>query len=346
MKGNSYLEAGVDTNAADKTVELIGHEARSTYVPGVLAGVGPFSGLFELKGYKEPVISSSTDGVGTKLLVAIALGRRRSIGIDLVHLCVNDVITSGAQPLFFLDYIAAGVLVPEQVVEVVKGIAEACRGVGCALVGGETAEMPGVYRAGHFDLAGFVVGVVERSDLIDGTAIEKGDVLVGIPSSGIHTNGLSLARKVFGVGISEDDEGRAREREILEQWYPQLGRTLGDELLEPHRSYWPLLKPHLPLIKGMAHISGGGLVGNVPRVLPKGLAASFARGSWSVPPIFSLIQERGRIPQPEMYRTFNMGIGMVLVCTAADAGVICHEIPGASRIGEVVEEKDGRTEFV
>ncbi len=346
MEGKSYLEAGVDIKAGERVVDLIAADARSTYGPGVLAGVGPFSGLFELKGYQEPVIASSTDGVGTKLLIAIAMGRHRSVGADLVSLCVNDIITCGAQPLFFLDYIATGKLVPEQVAEVVKGIADGCRSVGCALIGGETAEMPGVYRSRHYDLAGFVVGVVEKSAIIDGTAISRGDALVGIPSSGVHTNGLSLARRVFQVGVAEDEEGWARERLILDQEYPELGRSLGEELLEPHRCYWPLLRPYLSMIKGMAHISGGGLVENVPRVLPKGLAARFYRGSWDTPPVFALIQELGQVSEAEMYRTFNMGVGMALVCAPTDAREICQRIPGAVQVGEVVVERDGRVEFI
>ena len=346
MDGKSYLEAGVDIKAGERVVDLIAADARSTYGPGVLAGVGPFSGLFELKDYEQPVLASSTDGVGTKLLVAIAMNRRRSIGTDLVTLCVNDIITCGARPLLFLDYIATGKLIPEHVAEIVGGIGDACRGVGCALIGGETAEMPGVYRGSHYDLAGFVVGVVEKSSIIDGSSIVKGDALVGIPSSGIHTNGLSLARKVFDVGMAEDQEGVERERRLLEEEYPQLGRKLGEELLEPHRSYWPLLRPYLALIRGMAHISGGGLVENVPRILPEGLAARFYKGSWSILPVFSLIQERGRVSDAEMYRTFNMGIGMVLVCTPPDVREICQRIPGAKEIGEVVGQKEGRVEFV
>lgn len=341
----TYREAGVDIAAADRTVSLIKKAARATQGPAVLGGIGAFSSLFELKGYREPVLAASCDGVGTKLMVAIAAGRYRTIGGDLVNLCINDIITSGAEPLFFLDYYATGKLQPEVVAEVVQGMVEACRVAGCALVGGETAEMPGLYRTGDFDLAGFVVGVVEKDSIIDGASIKEGDVLVGIPSSGLHTNGFSLVRKVFGVGLAEDEEGRARERELLDRQYPELGRTLGEELLQPHRCYWPLLKPHLSVIRGVAHITGGGLVDNVPRMLPEGLAARFDKGSWPVPLIFSLIQQRG-VSEAEMRRTFNMGLGMVLACEAGDADHLCREIPGAVRVGEVVKRTDGGVEFV
>jgi len=293
--------------------------------------VGFFGGLFEFKGYQQPVLVSSVDGVGTKLKLALALGKHDTVGIDIVNHCVNDILTCGAEPLFFLDYIAAGRLNPEQVGEVAKGLASACREVGCALIGGETAEMPGLYTGEDYDLAGFIIGVVEKSRIIQGKKIAAGDTIIGLPSSGLHTNGYSLARKIFGETSS-----------ALNTVYPELGRTLGEALLEPHRSYYNQLKPLLPLIKGLAHITGGGLIGNVPRVLPDGLTASFDSRSWSVPPIFNLIQQRGNVDREEMYQVFNMGIGMVIICSKDNVDHFTQMLPEAKVIGEVIKQKGAR----
>ncbi len=306
---------------------MIGKHARSTFRPGVLGGLGFFGGLFELKGYRQPVLVSSVDGVGTKLKIAVAMGRHDTIGVDLVNHCVNDIFTCGAEPLFFLDYIAMGKLVAEQVEDVVRGLAQACREVGCALIGGETAEMPGLYAGEDYDLAGFIIGAVEKENVITGETIANGDAIIGLPSSGLHTNGYSLARKIFGDTPS-----------ALNTRYAELGRTLGEELLEPHRCYYHQLKPLLPLIKGMAHITGGGLMDNVPRVLPQGLAAQFHSRKWDIPPIFQLIQQRGKVDRQEMYRVFNMGIGMALICEPANVNQLTEALPEAKAIGEVVKQ--------
>jgi phosphoribosylformylglycinamidine cyclo-ligase len=322
-------------------VELIKRKARATFRSEVLTDIGAFAGLFQLSGYKEPVLVSSVDGVGTKVKIAIALDRHDTIGIDLVNHCVNDIFTCGAEPLFFLDYIATGKLVPEQVESMVSGLSRACSDVGCALIGGETAEMPGLYAMGDYDLVGFILGAVERRNILDNRSIEAGDAILGLPSSGLHTNGYSLVRKTFSV-----------ERSTLNTFYPELGRTLGEELLEPHRCYYPLLKPLLscgigrgreereePIIKGMAHITGGGLIANVARILPPGVAALFRSNAWSVLPIFHLIQEHGGVEQGEMYRVFNMGIGMVLICSLGRVEEIIASAPEARLIGEVVRRR-------
>jgi len=271
---------------------------------------------------------SSVDGVGTKLRIASALAKHNTIGIDIVNHCVNDILTCGAEPLFFLDYIAMGKLVPEQVEAVAQGLAQACHEVGCALIGGETAEMPGLYAGEDYDLVGFIIGVVEKKKIIMGKAIVVGDTIIGLPSSGLHTNGYSLVRKLFGETPS-----------ALNTHYPELGRTLGEELLEPHRCYYHQLKPLLPIIKGMAHITGGGLIGNVPRILPQGMAAQFHTRAWTMPPIFQLIQQRGNVDRDEMYRVFNMGIGMVVICSPKDVGQLIKALPEAHIIGEVVKQK-------
>jgi phosphoribosylformylglycinamidine cyclo-ligase len=284
--------------------------------------VGFFGGLFEFKGYKEPVLVSSVDGVGTKLKLASALGKHGTVGIDIVNHCVNDILTCGAEPLFFLDYIAAGKLMPEQVEAIAKGLASACREVGCALIGGETAEMPGVYTGEDYDLVGFIIGVVEKEKLIQGKKITAGDAIIGLSSSGLHTNGYSLVRNIFGETAS-----------VLNTHYPELGRTLGEELLEPHRSYYNQLKLLLSVIKGLAHITGGGLIGNVPRVLPEGLAAKFNS---------QLIQERGNVDRDEMYKVFNMGIGMVIICSTNSIANITKALPEAKVIGEVIKQQGAR----
>ncbi|MFC2007710.1 phosphoribosylformylglycinamidine cyclo-ligase [Chloroflexota bacterium] len=323
----SYANAGVSIDVARKVTELIGKHARTTLRPEVLSGVGFFGGLFEFKGYQQPVLVSSTDSVGTKLKIANALAVHDTIGIDIVNHCVNDILTSGAQPLFFLDYIGIGRLEPEKVEAIAEGVVRACREVGCALIGGETAEMPSIYAGEDYDLVGFIVGVVEKDRIIMGKTIVAGDVIIGLPSSGLHTNGYSLVRKILG-----------NTPQALNTRYPELGRTLGEELLEPHRCYYNQLKPVLPLIKGLAHITGGGLVDNVPRVLPVGVAVQFHSRNWTVPPIFRLIQQRGNVDRDEMYRVFNMGIGMVLICAAETVNQLTEALPEVCVIGEVVEQ--------
>ena len=322
-----YADAGVDIDAAARVKHAIKGYARSTFQPGVLSEVGFFGGLFEVRNYRQPVLVSSADGVGTKLKIASALGKHDTVGIDLVNHCVNDILTCGADPLFFLDYIAMGKLVPEQVEGIVQGLAAACQAVGCSLIGGETAEMPGVYPPGEYDLVGFIVGGVEKKAIIDGRTIKAGDVILGLPSSGLHTNGYSLVRRIFGV-----------EPSALNTYYPELGRTLGEALLEPHRCYYPWLKPVLPSIKGMAHITGGGLLDNIPRVLPEGLMAHLQADSWTVPAIFNLIKKQGKVSQQEMYRVFNMGIGMVVICSPQDADSLRQAIPAAWVAGRVTEQ--------
>jgi len=322
---HTYAAAGVDIDAAARAKALIGKQAKTTHRPEVLSGIGFFGGLFELKGYEQPVLVSSVDGVGTKLKIAAAMGKHDTIGIDLVNHCVNDILTSGAEPLFFLDYIAMGKLAPEQVAAIATGLAQACREVGCALIGGETAEMPGLYAGEDYDLVGFIIGVVEKRKIIRGLTIKAGDAVIGLPSSGLHTNGYSLVRKVFDA-----DDFKKR--------FSELGRTLGEELLEPHRCYYHQLKPLLSRIKGMAHITGGGLVDNIPRVLPEGVGVRLGRKTWMVPPVFKLIQDRGNVDAAEMYRVFNMGIGMVLICAPDDVSELMGKFPEARVIGEVAKQ--------
>jgi len=322
----AYAAAGVNIALAAKAKELIRKHARSTLRPEVLTDLGFFGGLFEFKGFNQPVLVSSVDGVGTKLKIASALAKHDTIGIDLVNHCVNDILTCGAEPLFFLDYIAMGKLVPEQVEAIAQGLAGACREVGCALIGGETAEMPGLYAGEDYDLVGFIIGVVEKEKIVMGKNISVGDTVIGLPSSGLHTNGYSLVRKLFGVNQ-------------LENYYPELARTLGEELLEPHRCYYHQLKPLLPLIKGMAHITGGGLIDNVPRVLPQGMAAQLRRRAWTIPPIFQLIQKQGNVARNEMFHVFNMGIGMVIICSPDNVDQLTGQLPEAKVIGKVVEQK-------
>ena len=328
--GHSYKAAGVDLDASRRVKQRIGSIAAQTYGPEVLSGVGGFGAMYALSGYREPVLVSSTDPVGTKLKVA-AMGRFDSIGTDLVNACINDIIVCGARPLFFLDYIATSRLEPDVVEALVAGIAAACREAGCALIGGETSEMPGVFRDGSFDVSGFVVGAVEKSDIIDGSSVREGDVLLGIPSNGLHTNGYSLARHVFGL---DDDPSPLYEHR------PELGQTLGEALLTPHPAYYHVLRPALSLLKAIAHITGGGLFENVPRVLPDGLGARFDRTTWQAPPIFAAIQARGEIPNDEMFRVFNMGLGMVIVCDPSKADDVIEEIPSALVVGRITEVAD------
>ncbi len=290
----------------------------------MLAGPGLFGGLFELKGFKNPVLVSSMDGVGTKLKLAVTLDSYDSVGMDIVNHSVNDILTCGAEPLFFLDYLAMGRLLPEKVKAVVKGLSTACQQVGCALIGGETAEMPGLYSGNDFDLVGTIIGAVEKDHIIDGRNIVPGDIILGLTSSGLHTNGYSLARKVLG-----------ESKQALDTFSPEIGQTLGQALLVPHRCYFKEIQPLLPLIKGLAHITGGGFPGNVPRIMPEGVTARFDTGSWAVPPIFKLIQQKGSIKRDEMYRVFNMGIGMVIIASADNAKGIVQELPESKIIGKI-----------
>ncbi len=326
---HTYDRAGVDIAAATRAKELIKPLARATRRPGVIGDIGFFGGLFQVQGYRDPVLVSSTDSVGTKVVLANQMGRLETIGVDLVNHCVNDIAVAGADPLFFLDYIGLGKLVPEETEQIVRGVAEACKAAGCALIGGETAELPGLYRPGNFDLVGFVVGAVEKDAIIDGSGIQIGDAVLGIPSNGLHTNGYSLARRVFGT----DENAGA-----LDAFHEDLGRTLGEALLEPHRAYYPMIKPALPYVRGMAHITGGGLVDNIPRILPDGVAAQLDRSTWEVPPIFRLIQRRGGVPQDEMDRVFNMGIGLVIVAGPEEAQEVIGLVPEASLIGMIVPQ--------
>ncbi|MGB4978266.1 MAG: phosphoribosylformylglycinamidine cyclo-ligase, partial [Anaerolineae bacterium] len=309
----TYREAGVDIEAGNRAVALMRAAVQATYTPAVLAGIGAFGGLFDaaaLQTMTAPVLVASTDGVGTKVKVAAQMQRFDTIGADLVNHCVNDILVQGGRPLFFLDYIAASRLAPAKVAAVVTGMADACRAVGCVLLGGETAEMPGVYQAGEFDVAGTIVGVVERSRIVDGRDVQVGDVLMGLLSNGLHTNGFSLARRVL-AGLD---------------WaapHPELGsgRSIGDALLLVHRCYLPEVERLWAagvVIEAMAHITGGGLLDNVPRSLPAGLGAGIEAGAWPAPPIFELIRRLGEVPDDDMFRTFNMGVGMVIV-VAPDA---------------------------
>ena len=335
-----YKQAGVDIEAGNEVVRRLRSLARGTFTPGVLSEIGSFGGLFHLgaSGLADPVLVASADGVGTKLRVAFLAGVHRTIGIDLVNHCVNDILVQGAQPLFFLDYLATGRLDPDIAVQVVEGLSTACRANGCALLGGETAEMPGFYADGEYDLAGFIVGAVARDQVIEGKTIAPGDVLIGVPSSGLHTNGYSLARRIVF-----DRAGLRVDSHVAE-----LGTTVGAALLEPHRSYLALVRPLLPsaLIKGMAHITGGGITDNLPRILPPGTAAIIDRTAWSVPPIFQWLQRTGTVPDGDMLRTFNMGIGLVIACAGDSADRILASLanagePRAARIGRIVADGSG-----
>lgn len=330
-----YRQSGVDIDAGNEAVRRIKTLAKGTFTPGVLSEIGSFGGLFHLgaAALHEPVLVASADGVGTKLKVAFLASRHDTVGEDLVNHCVNDILVQGARPLFFLDYLATGRLLPDIAEQIVIGLARGCRANGCALLGGETAEMPGFYADGEYDIAGFIVGAVERSRVLDGRTVVPGDRLIGLPSSGLHTNGYSLARRVlFDVsGLRVDT------------YVPELGRSVGDALLAVHRSY---LKPvqgllDAGLVKGMAHITGGGITENVPRTLPAGSAVRVDRRTWTVPALFQLIQERGSVASDEMFRAFNMGIGLVIMCAAADADRAIAMLKeagetGAMLIGEVV----------
>jgi phosphoribosylformylglycinamidine cyclo-ligase len=304
----TYKDAGVDIDAANRATEQIKKLARSTFNENVFSEIGGFGGMFNgiFPDTREPVLVSSCDGVGTKLKVAFATGVHNTVSHDLVAHCVNDILVQGARPLFFLDYIATGKLDPDVVSQIVDGLATGCRESNCALLGGETAEMPGLYSDGEYDLAGFIVGVVDRHRIINGARITEGDVVVGLPSAGLHTNGYSLARKLFF-----DAAGYK-----LDQNLPELGCTVAEELLKPHKSYLPALErliEHEGVIKGLAHITGGGLIENIPRILPANVDVTLKEGSWPVLPVFDLLQKMGDVPREDMLRTFNLGIGMVVI---------------------------------
>jgi phosphoribosylformylglycinamidine cyclo-ligase len=324
-----YRQAGVDIDAGNETVRRIKALARSTFTPGVLSEIGSFGGLFRLDRDRlaEPVLVSSADGVGTKLKIAFMTGRHDTIGADLVNHCVNDILVQGASPLFFLDYLATGRLEPDVAEQVIAGVARGCRENGCALIGGETAEMPGFYADGEYDIAGFIVGIVDRRKILDGRSIVPGDVLIGLPSSGLHTNGYSLARRiVFDVAQWKPDT-----------YVPDLEAAIGDALLAPHRSYLTAVRPLLERdwLRGLAHITGGGITENLPRILPDGCAADIDRRAWTMPPIFRILQQHGRIADDEMYRAFNMGIGLIAVCAPRDADRVVAALADAG-------EKDAR----
>jgi len=329
-RNRAYASAGVDVPLANRVKGIVAQQVRATYRPEVL-GSGFFGSMFQFKGYDESILVSSVDGVGTKLRIASLLGKHDTVGIDIVNHCVNDILCCGAEPLFFLDYIAMGKLRPKQVEAIISGIVQACLEVGCSLIGGETAEMPGMYSEQDYDLVGFIVGVVEKGNVVDGSSIVSGDVILGLPSSGLHTNGYSLVRKVFGIDASPS---------CLDKFYPELGKSLGEELLRVHQCYYPQLKPVLPLVKGIAHITGGGFEGNIPRILPQGLAARLHKDSWHVPPIFKLVQKDGGIEEAEMYRVFNMGVGMTVVCSPQQVASIASVLPEARTIGEIVKAVD------
>jgi phosphoribosylformylglycinamidine cyclo-ligase len=328
-----YKQAGVDIEAGNEVVRRIRSLARGTFTPGVLSEIGSFGGLFRLNasGIADPVLVASADGVGTKLRVAFMAGVHNTVGRDLVNHCVNDILVQGAEPLFFLDYLATGRLEPDVALQVVEGLSAGCRENGCALLGGETAEMPGFYADGEYDVAGFIVGAVERTRLIDGKNIRPGDVLIGIPSSGLHTNGYSLARQIAfeKAGLRVDSN------------VPELGVSVADALLAPHRSYLTLIRPLLGdgVIKGMAHITGGGITDNLPRILPEGTEAVVDRSSWDVPMLFRWLQQQGRVADDDMLRTFNMGIGLIVACATEDSAAILRRLqreePAAAIIGSI-----------
>ncbi len=334
----TYKDAGVDTKEGERAVSLMKEHVKGTFNENVLTGLGSFGSLFNLdvKGMSQPVLVSGTDGVGTKLKIAFMMDKHDTVGIDCVAMCVNDVLCQGAKPLFFLDYIATGKVKAEKIADIVKGIADGCRQSGSALVGGETAEMPDFYSEGEYDMAGFSVGIVDKDRIITGEKVAVGNKIIGIPSSGIHSNGYSLVRKVFF------DKMDMKVTDYVEE----LGQTLGEALLTPTKIYADACDAVLPAfdVKGIVHITGGGFYENIPRILPEGTAVSINVGSWDVPPIFPYIKKCGNIDRKEMFSTFNMGVGMMMVVDAADADAAVAALKGAgenaSVIGEIVEMKD------
>ncbi len=335
-----YRSSGVDIDAGNEVVRRIKRLAKGTHTAGVLSEIGSFGGLFSLGalGLTDPVLVASADGVGTKLKLAFLTNVHDTIGQDLVNHCVNDILVQGARPAFFLDYLATGRLSPDVAAAIIEGIALACRENGCALLGGETAEMPGFYQDGEYDLAGFIIGVVERADIIDGKRIAPGDVLLGLPSTGLHTNGYSLARRIVFDHLKLN----------VTTHVPELQTTVGEALLRPHRSYLPVIDPLLgtPTIKGMAHITGGGITDNLPRILPAGTAAEIDRATWPVPPLFRWLVDAGGVPEEDAYRTFNMGIGLIVACAPDHQQELLttfreHGEPNARAIGRIIAGEPG-----
>lgn len=334
----SYKAAGVDVTAGYESVRLMKADVERTKIPGCISGIGGFGGLFQLdlSGYNEPILVSGTDGVGTKLKIAMLMDKHDTIGIDCVAMCVNDIVCCGAKPLYFLDYIAIGKNVPEKVAAIVKGVADGCVMAGCALVGGETAEHPGMMPEDEYDIAGYSTGIVDKSKIIDNSKIKAGDAVIGIASSGVHSNGFSLVRKVFNINDQK-----------LKSFVPELSKSLGEELLTPTRIY---VKPVLELIekinvKGISHITGGGFYENIPRMLPEGISAKIKKGSWDIPPIFALLQSEGNISEHDMFNTFNMGIGMAVVVDSENAEkaveILENSGENAFVIGETVQSEEG-----
>ncbi len=340
---DAYARAGVDLTARTNFVERIKGVAKGATRPEVLSGVGLFGAMFKLQGFREPVLVSSTDGVGTKLRIAIIEGRYDTVGQDLVNHSVNDILTAGAEPLFFLNYIGSSDVPDDRKLELIAGMTVACAAHNTALIGGETADMPDIYASGDFDLVGFIVGAVEHEHMMDGSRIAEGDVLLGLPSTGLHTNGYSLVRRIFEIGVGGDIEA---DRAILRGIHAPLEEPLGDALLAIHRSYYHDLKPVLTRLHAMAHITGGGLIDNVPRILPDGLTARFDTDAWQVPALFKLIQQRGGISDADMFHTFNMGIGMVLAVAPGEADAIAAEVTDARRIGTIIRQNDERRVLV
>ena len=333
----SYADAGVSIDKANEAVARIREHARSTFNERTLTEIGSFGGMFSgaFPQMSEPILVASADGVGTKLKLAFETGIHNSVGADLVNHCVNDILVQGARPLFFLDYFATGKLEPDVTASVVEGMARACKENGCVLLGGETAEMPDFYPPGEYDLAGFIVGVVDKKNIIDGRRIKPGDVVLGLKSNGLHTNGYSLARKILFERM------RLKPSSKL----PQLGRTVGDELLRVHKNYQPMLaRLRLGMIKGLAHITGGGLIDNLPRILPRNCDAVIETGSWRIPEIFQILQEKGKVPREEMYQVFNMGIGMAVIVAPGDASR-AKSLLKAIEIG-VIQPGTGKTRLV
>lgn len=338
-----YKDAGVDIDAANRAVARIKKLAQTTFNENVLSDIGSFGGMFSARfsDARDPVLVASCDGLGTKLKIAFAAGIHHTIGYDLVSHCIDDILVQGARPLFFLDYIATGKLDPEVIASIVEGLAKGCREGGCALLGGETAEMPGFYPDGEYDVAGFIVGVVDRSRVINGSRITSGDVVLGLPSLGLHTNGYSLARKLlFDVAGYQIDSIVA-----------ELGCTVAEELLKPHRNYLPALSnliEHDGVIKGLAHITGGGLVENIPRILPRNVDVAIREGSWPVLPVYPLLEKIGRVPREDMLRTFNLGLGMIVVCAPENFDLVAARLSEAGEkyyvVGEVVDG-DGKVQF-
>ena len=323
---SSYAESGVNVQAGYDAVRLMREHVARTLTPGVLGGLGGFGGMFELpEGLRHPVLVSGTDGVGTKLKIAFAMNQHDTVGIDCVAMCVNDVLCCGAKPLFFLDYVAVGKNYPERVAAIVSGVAEGCVQAGCALIGGETAEMPGFYPEDEYDIAGFCVGVVEKDQILDPENVKAGDLVIAVPSSGVHSNGFSLVRKIFA---GHD----------LKTYIPEFSRSLGEELLTPTKIYIRDVLPVISRVKAIAHITGGGFYENIPRAIPEGLCAKIELAKIKTPPIFELLMKSGNIELDEMYHVFNMGVGMIVI---TDSGDLVRDIPGAYVIGEIVKAEGG-----